>query len=102
MHHGARGAVPTAEPVANVLRNRHTCLQKRRSGMTCATESAMMRSLFRFDTSFSMSTSHRDPLLLTRLDGLSDIVGRSIAWLVLLMMLVQFAKIGRASCRERV
>ena len=38
-----------------------------------------------------MSTSHRDPLLLTWLDDLSDIVGRSIAWLVLLMMLVQFA-----------
>lgn len=51
----------------------------------------MMRSLFRFDTSFSMSTPHRAPLLLTWLDGLSEIVGRSIAWLVLLMMVVQFA-----------
>lgn len=59
--------------------------------MTRATESAMMRFLFRFDTSLSMSTSHRDPLLLTWLDGLSEVVGRSIAWLVLLMMVVQFA-----------
>lgn len=38
-----------------------------------------------------MSTSHRDPLLLTWLDGLSEVVGRSIAWLVLIMMVVQFA-----------
>lgn len=38
-----------------------------------------------------MSTPHRAPLLLTWLDGLSEVVGRSIAWLVLLMMVVQFA-----------
>ena len=38
-----------------------------------------------------MHTPHRDPVLLAWLDGFSDVVGRSIAWLVILMMVVQFA-----------
>ncbi|GGX84945.1 C4-dicarboxylate ABC transporter substrate-binding protein [Litchfieldella qijiaojingensis] len=37
-----------------------------------------------------MNRVTREPALLTRLDALTDIIGRSIAWLVLVMMLVQF------------
>lgn len=38
-----------------------------------------------------MNRVNREPALLTRLDALSDMIGRSVAWLVLVMMLVQFA-----------
>ncbi|WP_111414859.1 TRAP transporter small permease subunit [Billgrantia lactosivorans] len=38
-----------------------------------------------------MQTANRDPLLLAWLDGFTEVVGRSIAWLVLLMMALQFA-----------
>lgn len=38
-----------------------------------------------------MNRANREPVLLIRLDALSDIIGRSIAWLVLVMMVVQFA-----------
>ncbi|MGR4070350.1 TRAP transporter small permease subunit [Halomonas sp. LR3S48] len=38
-----------------------------------------------------MQTANRDPVLLAWLDGFTEVVGRSIAWLVILMMAVQFA-----------
>lgn len=38
-----------------------------------------------------MNRATREPALLTRLDAFTDVIGRSIAWLVLVMMLVQFA-----------
>ncbi|EPC00049.1 hypothetical protein L861_07745 [Litchfieldella anticariensis FP35 = DSM 16096] len=37
-----------------------------------------------------MNRATREPAPLSRLDALTDIVGRSIAWLVLVMMVVQF------------
>ncbi|KAA0010848.1 TRAP transporter small permease subunit [Billgrantia pellis] len=38
-----------------------------------------------------MQTANRDPVLLAWLDGFTEVVGRSIAWLVFAMMAVQFA-----------
>ncbi|WP_104202983.1 TRAP transporter small permease subunit [Billgrantia saliphila] len=38
-----------------------------------------------------MPTANRDPVLLAWLDGFTEVVGRSIAWLVFAMMVVQFA-----------
>ncbi|PMR71971.1 TRAP transporter small permease subunit [Billgrantia endophytica] len=38
-----------------------------------------------------MPTANREPVLLTWLDGFTEVVGRSIAWLVIVMMVVQFA-----------
>lgn len=38
-----------------------------------------------------MQTVNREPVLLAWLDGFTEVVGRSIAWLVLLMMALQFA-----------
>ncbi|PAU77540.1 TRAP transporter small permease subunit [Halomonas salipaludis] len=38
-----------------------------------------------------MSRATREPVLLSRLDAFTEVIGRSIAWLVLMMMLVQFA-----------
>ncbi|WP_163559203.1 TRAP transporter small permease subunit [Halomonas sp. NO4] len=38
-----------------------------------------------------MPSTNRERVLLRWLDGLTEVVGRSIAWLVLVMMLVQFA-----------
>ncbi|WP_445158740.1 TRAP transporter small permease subunit [Halomonas sp. E14] len=38
-----------------------------------------------------MQTANRDPVLLAWLDGFTEVVGRSIAWLVVIMMVVQFA-----------
>lgn len=38
-----------------------------------------------------MQTANRDPVLLAWLDGFTEVVGRSIAWLVIVMMAVQFA-----------
>lgn len=38
-----------------------------------------------------MPTANRDPVLLAWLDGFTEVVGRFIAWLVIVMMLVQFA-----------
>src|SRR5690554_3916115 len=37
-----------------------------------------------------MQTANRDPVLLAWLDGFTEVVGRSIAWLVIIMMTVQF------------
>lgn len=38
-----------------------------------------------------MNTAKREPALLVWLDALTDLFGRSIAWLTIVMMLVQFA-----------
>lgn len=38
-----------------------------------------------------MNRATREPALLSRLDAFTEIIGRGIAWLVMIMMLVQFA-----------
>ncbi|MCG6656560.1 TRAP transporter small permease subunit [Halomonas campisalis] len=38
-----------------------------------------------------MPSANREPVLLAWLDGITEMVGRAIAWLVLVMMVVQFA-----------
>ena len=38
-----------------------------------------------------MPSANREPVLLVLLDGITEVVGRAIAWLVIVMMLVQFA-----------
>lgn len=38
-----------------------------------------------------MNPAKREPALLARLDAFTDLIGRSIAWLVIVMMVVQFA-----------
>lgn len=38
-----------------------------------------------------MPSANREPVLLAWLDGITEVVGRAIAWLVIVMMLVQFA-----------
>lgn len=59
--------------------------------MTRHGESAMMPPPIRIDERLLMPSTNRERVLLRRLDGLTDAVGRTIAWLVLAMMLLQFA-----------
>jgi TRAP-type mannitol/chloroaromatic compound transport system permease small subunit len=54
--------------------------------MTSARESAIIRPLFALCTRDPMDA----PTLLTRLDAVTDRIGKAIAWLVPVMMLVQF------------
>lgn len=59
--------------------------------MTVGSESAMMRLRFSFITRAPMNPAKREPALLARLDAFTDLIGRGIAWLVIVMMVVQFA-----------
>lgn len=59
--------------------------------MTIGAESAMMRLRLPFITRGPMTSAKREPVLLAWLDAITDRVGQAIAWLVIAMMLVQFA-----------